>query len=192
MAYRRRYRSRPGRTSSFRRGFAVPRQNVWVRELQVSGVGPVANYSIILVNEPHIDAGARLGSTVIRTHVAVELLGAELSSATGGLFFGIAMMDVSQFSDLTQPPVLPVVPGTGQPNNGADWAYWNYVPVSEMKTLAIPNAAPTTRNLSYRIDAKSKRRFTEQHQNFVFVLQNNSISGTTGVALVTSTLVKLS
>lgn len=183
MAYRRTVgRSRTSTRS--RRGSASGRRHLWVRHTEVSPVGTIANYGIRIVPDSKLDPGRRIGSTVLRCHIVIEILGAELTSASGGWFFGLAVMDVTEFATSSTPPELPIV--NNAPNNGVDWMAWGYRPFSHKDVGS--SVVASTRSTTWELDVKSKRVIALQGENLVFVLQNNGYTGTTGVNFVSSVL----
>lgn len=171
------------RSSSFRRG-GSRRTSVWVRSVNTSSVGLVANYGANLIGSGALDPGARIGSTVTRCLLTVELLGAELTSASGGLFMGLTVVNTTGWTDAAQPPALPFTH-----MNSVDWMFWRYVPYGDEQVGTLLVAA--TRTFNYNIDARSKRRLTQPDENLMFAVQNNGIPGTTGINIVSSVLLKL-
>lgn len=186
MAYRTVGRSRYRKSRSSRRSRG--RSTLWVRHQEVTPVGVLANYGVNIFPAAELDPGARAGATVVRCLGVFELLGAALTSATGGLFIGLAVTNISNFGTNTTPPILPFAD-----RNGVNWMHWRYVPVSSLAVgkWANPPGTPTTISMSYEFDSKSSRVMNSPHESCVFVVQNNGISGTTGANFVFSTLIKL-
>lgn len=186
MAYSYR-RPRRTRSSSRRRG-VNKRTNLWVRSWTVSAVGVVANYAVECIPNTSLDPGARIGATVVRTLGTVELLGAQPTSASGGLFVGLAVGDVINWT-ATAPPFLPVTDA-----NLVDWMHWRYLPLASLAVgkYANPPGAPTTASFVYDFDAKVSRRMNQPNEGLVLVVQNNGIAGTTGLSVAVQTLLKLS
>lgn len=184
MAY-----SRPRRSPRRgRRGFSSrpARRKVWVRSQYVTAAAVLANYGNTVWSDNDLDPGARLGSTVLRSVGSIEILGAG-PWTSGGVFVGFAIYNVSEWLDPLTPPITP-----WEDRNSVDWMHWSYYSVSDPRTQVVKNdATGTTGSFTIPFDIKSRRIISQPQESLIFVVQNNSLQGTAGANLVSSSLVLL-
>lgn len=186
MAY---YRRRNFRSSKSRGRRSNQRSNVWGRLLQNAIPGtPDGNHPMDLLPDGVVDRGAVTGSTVVRTHFDVQLVGGSKASAAGLVAIGLAVMErVSDISLIPDPITWP---------NSVDWMYWRVMPIARFygETLTSGSPAVITENVYTEVfDVKAQRRIVAPNQTLTLCvqLQGTAYNPAMAVNVSSSVLLKL-
>lgn len=141
-----------------------------------------------LLPDSIIDHGAVTGSTVVRTHFTVQLLGGAKGSAAGYVGIGLAILErVTDGSLIPDPLTWP---------NSVDWMYWRVVPLAlwDLETYTTGSPAVVAENsYSYVFDVKSARKIHAPNQTLTLCVQlsGGSFNPPLTVNVSGSTLLKL-
>lgn len=178
------YRPRVARRSRRSRYSPPRRQTEWVRSQHVlGGAGAVG---ADLLHPDSIDRGSVVGSTVVRVRGNLQVTSGSVGVAFGGFYFGVYIAQNFQLLDNVN---------VFAERNLHDWMYWRYVPMAAIDLGHIANEAAAgvfDHQWSFDFDVKSSRRIIGSQATASVAVSTSNWANVTGVAVTTSTLIKLS
>lgn len=186
--YLRRRSSYSSRRRARTRAATPRRANFWVRQTvnNATPAAPPSANAFNLLPDVSLDPGARLGSTVVRTHIDFFLTFTASFTAivNSAIWIGLARYDFALVSGIS--------PATSW--NNVDWAVWRKLSVSSLNSQAFGD--PSTQ-VQFSIDAadpldvKSARRMEEQSDTWVFFVQPVATPAVAEIDVTSSVLLKL-
>lgn len=181
MVYARRPSTRRRRSSSFRR-VGAPRKSVWIRT--PNDIGTAASGQLLSADicpPTSVDDGAKLGATVIRTHIRATFL---VPVAAGALAYnGVIYVGASIL-----PTTTPIGPGTAQ--NQVPWFFYDVVHPVDPSGLIDPTTTSTQMLFTREWDVKSNRVITQPGETVLLCVQPLSMD-ITAARFDVSLLIKL-
>lgn len=164
MVYRRTRRVRSYRSSRYSAPRRVP---FWVRTYAATGFPPddpaTGIWTADLLPDTAIDPGGIIGATVMRTHVAIQIMAGTLANTYGMVGFGVLLRERNTISP------LPLVD-----YNDVDWMFYKVVPLGVLAASSLASAS--TFGIGYEIDCKSKRRIISPSHTLSVVVNASGIT----------------